>query len=109
MITEPPTYPFAEGAGPMRLRDVPRDGSWEYQDDRLGERWLTRTLWRTKDNHVVLARPKPKPPVMVEVPAQDIVDRLCDAEDPRRAGADSAVAQRLLDAAWAALDAEDAK
>lgn len=107
MITEPPTYP-------MRLRDVPRDGSWEYQDDRFGERWLTPWPWRTKPNHIVLARPKPKPPVMVEVPAQDIVDRLCDAEDPRRARLRgrrwaTSAAQRLLDAAWAALDAEDAK
>lgn len=103
-MTDPTPYVPEEGAGIYRLCDVPEGWEWRVgPDDDWG-------VGASRSTVIVEARP-PRP-VMVEVPADEVIARLGQEGDPRKAlfvGAvdseKSLLGQRLLDAAWAAKDA----
>ena len=105
-MTDPTPYVPEEGAGIYRLCDVPE--GWEWRRYAAGAKWIERgstPIFGCETGALVEARP-PRP-VMVEVSADEVIERLGYDNDPRMAklAIQFPCGQRLLDAAWAAKDA----
>ncbi len=100
-MTDAPTpYVPEEGAGIYRLCDVPEGWEWH---DAASCSWTVRSEAVNPSVRIVEARP-PRP-VMVEVSADEVIERLGRGEMKRVARFGDVARQRLLDAAWAAKDA----
>lgn len=98
-MTDPTPYVPEEGAGIYRLCDVPE--GWEY-------RYRKHDPWHkceAPSGLTPLVEARPPRPVMVEVSADEVIERLGRGEMKRVARFGDVAGQRLLDAAWAEKDA----
>lgn len=96
-MTDPTPYVPEEGAGIYRLCDVPEGWEW---------RFGPAAAWGVgASKYAVIVEARPPRPVMVEVSADEVIERLGRGEMKRVARFGDVAGQRLLDAAWAAKDA----